>query len=165
MYYLRKINLSLIASSFLVAIFLTIIPLPEWGVWARPQWVLAVLLYWVFTMPAQCGVILAWCAGLLMDLITGTTPGQQAFIFVFLAYFVLKYHLLIAHFPLWERSGVIALFALTNVLFQSGILKMTGHSTHIELYSLSALTTFLVWPLISIILDRLQPKVFTKVWV
>src|SRR3990167_5470767 len=88
----------LIAMTFLAGIFLTIIPFPQWIIWARPQWIFALTCYWILTSPSQCGLVAAWTAGFLMDLITGTPLGQQAFVFVLLAYFLLKIYPVVSFF-------------------------------------------------------------------
>ncbi|OGT59302.1 MAG: rod shape-determining protein MreD [Gammaproteobacteria bacterium RIFCSPHIGHO2_12_FULL_42_10] len=156
----RDINYFLIAISFLIGIFLTIIPLPQWAIWIRPQWMFAILLFWVFTLPLQCGVGLAWIVGILMDLITGTPLGEQAVIFVLLTYFILKIHDYIAHFSLLQQTVLIAIFSFFNIVLQGLILGFVGRNTHIALHSLSAITTAIIWPWLFLILDKCQPRVF-----
>lgn len=156
----RDINYFLIAISFLIGVFLTIMPLPHWAIWIRPQWMFAILLFWVITLPLQCGVGLAWIVGILMDLITGTPLGEQAIIFVLLTYIILKIHSYIAHFSLLQQAVFIAIFSFFNIILEGLILGFAGHGTHIALHSLSAITTAIIWPLLFLILDKFQPRVF-----
>ncbi|MCX7120899.1 MAG: rod shape-determining protein MreD [Gammaproteobacteria bacterium] len=156
----RDINYFLIALSFVIGIFLTIMPLPHWAIWIRPQWVFAILLFWVITLPSNCGVALAWFIGILMDLITGTPLGEQAIIFVLLIYIILKIYSYIAHFALLQQAVLILIFSFFNIALEGFILGFVGHGTHIALHSLSALTTALIWPWLFLILDKFQPRVF-----
>lgn len=154
-------NIFLVALSLLIGIFLTIIPLPSFAIWLRPQWVFAILLFWVIASPTQCGIGTAFIVGLLMDLVTGTPMGAQALVFVVLVYITLKLHSAITHFPLIQQAGVVLIFTLLNVLLQGMILRMCGHSTHTGLYVLSAITTAIIWPWLSLILGRFRPSAYT----
>jgi rod shape-determining protein MreD len=152
----------LIGFSFLSALILTIVPMPDWAVWLRPQWVFAVLLFWLITPTEQCGVTAAWFIGLGMDLITGTPVGLQAFVYVALAYFVLRSRLLIAHLPILQQASVIGLLVFLNGFMQGILLSWLGHSSHIGLHALPAITTGLIWPWFFSILDHLRPRALIR---
>lgn len=156
----KEANYFLITMSFLIGIILTIIPLPHWVIWARPEWIFAILVFWVITLPLQCGVGIAWTVGVIADLITGTPLGEQTFTFVLLTYIILKLHAVIAPASPWQQAVMILIFTALNALLQGFILGFVGHSTHIGLTLWSAVTTAVVWPWLYMILDRLQPRKF-----
>ena len=60
------------------AFMLAIMPLPDWAVEFRPDWVTLVLIYWAMAVPTRVGVTVAWFAGLLLDVSYGTLMGQHA---------------------------------------------------------------------------------------
>lgn len=153
-----KTNYFFIAFTFLVAIVLTIVPLPDWAIWLRPQWILAVLLFWIIAAPEQCGVGFAWVIGLIMDLMMGTPIGQQSLIFVFLAYLLLKFHAIVFHSPRWQQALFVGFFAVFDVVLHSLVLGFTGHSAHVELNGLSVFTTIVVWPWLYDLIDAMRPK-------
>ncbi|PIZ04280.1 MAG: rod shape-determining protein MreD [Gammaproteobacteria bacterium CG_4_10_14_0_8_um_filter_38_16] len=153
-----KTNYFFIGFTFLVAIVLTIIPLPQWAIWLRPQWILSVLLFWVIVSPEQCGVGFAWTIGIVMDLIIGTPIGQQSLVFVFLTYILLKFHAVVFHSPRWQQALFLGFFAIFNVILRSLILGFTGHSTHVELNGLSVFTTIVIWPWLYDLIDVTRPK-------
>lgn len=155
-------NYFLIIMTFLIGLFLTILPLPQSIVWLWPQWMFAILLFWVITSPMQCGIFLAFMIGLWMDVVTGTAFGQHALVFVLLCYFILKNHSAIVHFPLFQQGMVVGIFAIVNVLLQGIVLHLTGHTPHDGLNLLSALTTFLVWPFLFVVLRSLRPKALIR---
>ncbi len=158
----QETNVFLIALSFLVAIVLTILPLPHWAVWLRPQWVLAVLLFWVLTSSEQSGIATAWVIGILMDLVTGTPLGLQAFVFVVLSYGVLRLRTIIEHLPIWQQASAIGVFVFLNGLLQGMGLSWMGHGAHIGLHTLSAITTTLIWPWIFSALNQLRPRALIR---
>ncbi len=55
-----------IVVSFVVAFMLTAVPLPDWAVSWRPDWVALVLAYWCLALPRRIGVLTAWFIGLLL---------------------------------------------------------------------------------------------------
>lgn len=150
----KKINYYSIILSFVIAIFLTILPLPHWMIWARPQWIFALLLFWVITMPFACGVGLAWIVGIMTDIVTGTALCSHALTFVLLVYFILKMHRYITHSFMWQQIGIIALFSSFNVMLRSVILGFSGNHTHLGLSMLSVITTALIWPVMFTILNH-----------
>ena len=60
-------NLKVASLTLFVAFMLTIMPLPEWAIEFRPDWVTLVLVYWAMALPARVGVTIAWFAGLMLD--------------------------------------------------------------------------------------------------
>ncbi len=147
----------LIALTFLIAIFLTLMPLPVGIMWMRPQWIFAVLLFWVIAIPSQYSVGTAWIIGLLADLVMGTPLGEHALIFVVLIYFISKLQNGIVHFPPVQQACAIGVFAELNVTLHAFLLHTTGHDTHFILDSLSAVTTAIIWPWLYAVLDPLRP--------
>ena len=63
----RSKNQGIIAITLFIAIVLTIIPLPEWARYIRPEWVMLVLIYWCMATPARINVGIAWLMGLIFD--------------------------------------------------------------------------------------------------
>ena len=151
-----------IITSFFIALLLTIIPLPHWATWLRPQWVLMVLLFWVLMSPGQCGVITAWMVGLLLDVLTGTALGLHAFVFAALTYGFMQFRIWIAYLSPWQQASVIGMIVFLNGLLQSILFYWMGHDTSIAWYILSAVTTAIFWPWLFSLLNRLQPHALIR---
>lgn len=64
--------------SFILAFLLTVLPLPDWARFYRPQWSTLVLIYWTLASPYRVGVGIGWATGIVIDVITGTLLGQHA---------------------------------------------------------------------------------------
>ena len=81
-------NLKVASLTIFVAFMLTIMPLPEWAIEFRPDWVTLTLIYWAMALPTRAGVTIAWLAGLMLDVSHGAILGQNALGLVLVIYIV-----------------------------------------------------------------------------
>ena len=42
--------------TFTLAYVLAVLPLPQWLMWARPEWVALALVYWTIALPHRVGI-------------------------------------------------------------------------------------------------------------
>ncbi|KOR30889.1 rod shape-determining protein MreD, partial [Achromatium sp. WMS3] len=91
----------------LIATVLSIMPIPFWARYFRPQWVTLVLIYWTLALPQRINIGSAWLIGILQDVITGTLLGQHALAFSVVTFVVVSLHLRIRMFPLWQQSIIV----------------------------------------------------------
>ena len=61
--------------SFLVAMMLTSLPLPESAIIYRPDWLILVLIYWCMALPERIGIFTGWLLGLTLDVMYGSLLG------------------------------------------------------------------------------------------
>lgn len=132
--------------SLLIAMILTIIPLPHWAIHARPQWLLLVMLFWLTLTPLRVSVGTAFLVGMLQDLLTGTLLGQHAFVFSVIAYLVIKLERLVVSLPLTQQTGFVLLLAMLSLALQSWIMQMVGVFPQTWAYWLAAPMTAIIWP-------------------
>lgn len=142
----------LIAASIIVCLLLTILPLPSWGVWLRPQWTLMVVAFWVMTMPHRVGVGVAWSLGIIVDLLTGSLLGQHAFIYALVAYLLMKFHPQLRIFPMWQQALLLLVLSSLALAVQFIFLDVVGREALSISYWLSSITTMLLWPWMSLTL-------------
>lgn len=147
-----------IGFTFLIGMILTLIPMPGWAVWLRPNWMLAILIFWLLTASHRVGIALAWFLGLFMDLLTGTLLGQQALIFGFTAYFVLKFQHWLAYMPVLQQTATIFVLILFDLIIDRCLLMIFHHSVVDWLFWLPAFTTAVIWPWLSGLLYIYQIK-------
>ncbi|OGT26703.1 MAG: rod shape-determining protein MreD [Gammaproteobacteria bacterium RIFCSPLOWO2_02_FULL_42_14] len=153
----------LIVTSFLASFFLMMLPLPHALVWLRPPFTFIFLMYWMLASPERCNLGFAFCVGLFLDMLVGTPLGLHALVFVLIGFFVLKYAKAVVHFSLWQQAGAVALLAGSHVLIQGWLLTWFDHRAFHIVHLLSAATTFLIWPPLSLLLDRLRPRVLAHI--
>jgi rod shape-determining protein MreD len=93
-----------------VALVAELLPLPAALQPLRPAWTTMVVIYWCLMWPGRFGVISAFLAGLLVDVAHGSLLGQHALSLSLVAYLVLRLHLQMRVFPLWQLT--LSVFAL-----------------------------------------------------
>ena len=136
----------LITFTFAVALILTVLPLPHWIVFARPEWVFILLLFWLMHAPHKIGPIIAWFLGLYMDLLLGTVLGMHALIYVVFAYIIQKFLRGIQAMPLWQCVLGVGFCTFLSIVVQCFFLySIEKVSIHSQVF-LPVLTSMLFWP-------------------
>ena len=103
--------------TILLALMLTLVPLPKALAQFRPDWVVLILIYWAMTAPSSYNVGTAWLIGIFLDVAQGTLLGQHALALCVVVYITIKFHLLMRVFPLLQLTAtVFALLALYQFL-------------------------------------------------
>ncbi len=147
-----------IATTYLVAMVLTVWPLPQWAEVFRPAWVPLVTIYWCLWLPERIGVIIAFFAGLLVDALSGTLLGEHALALVLVAWAALWMHLQVRVFPWWQQCvvvlGILALHAL--VLFW--VDGMLGYTVGAAMRWMPILVSAALWPWVLQVLSRSQQR-------
>ncbi len=148
----------IILASFLLALLLTILPLPEWARIYRPQWYTLVLIYWTTATPQRVGVGIGWLTGIIIDVLTGTLLGQHALALSLIAYITHKMHQRLRLFPIWQQSLVVLVLLLIERVLQLWIMGALGQPVPTLSFWISPLVGMLLWPWIYIILRDLRRK-------
>jgi rod shape-determining protein MreD len=145
-----------IFATFVVAIMLTLLPLPDWIAYLRPEWVSLVLIYWCMALPERVGVGIGWVAGLFLDVVHGAVLGQYALALALVAYFTLSLHQRLRVFPVMQQMFMVLLLILFQQLVVIWIKGFIGESPQSLRYWLPSLTTMLLWPWLFVILRDLR---------
>ena len=135
-----------ITVSVILALVLTILPLPDAAEPFRPPWTLLVLLYWCLALPVRVGVGVAWIVGLLQDVLLGTLLGAHAMAFALAAYLTIQGYQRIRNFPVWQQAIPVLLLLLLVQLVLLWIRELMGASGIDWRYWLPAVSGTLVWP-------------------
>jgi rod shape-determining protein MreD len=142
--------------TFVAALVLSMLPLPDWGEAIRPEWVALVLIYWCIALPLRVGVFIGWFVGLFLDVASGALLGQNAIALSFVAYLALRLHLRIRLFPLWQQAmSVLVLVALYHMI-SLWIKCNIGSTTQGWSYWLHSVSSMMLWPLVFTILRFLR---------
>ncbi len=141
-----------IVISLIIAMALTILPLPDTINTWRPEWVALVLMYWVMALPHRIGVNIAWILGICLDVLKGALLGQHALALAVLAYMMLQLSLRIRVYPFWQQSVVIGIVLFIYHALLLWIYDMTGTIDFSWLYWAPVLIGALLWPWVFIIL-------------
>jgi rod shape-determining protein MreD len=148
----------IIALAFVLALGLTVMPLPVWAQDFRPQWVTLVLIYWCLALPQRVGIGTAWSVGLLQDVLTGTLLGQHALSLTITAFLTMHLHQRIRIFPLLQQSLSVLVLLLVERLLSLWVIGATGQPTPTLWYWMPVFIGTLLWPWVFIILRNLRRR-------
>lgn len=134
--------------TLVIALALTIIPLPDTLAVMRPAVVALVVMYWILTEPRRVGLLAAWLAGLLLDALHGSLLGQHALALTLVGFLTQQLHLRMRVFPMGQQ--VLTVFMLVAVyeflLFWAD--GVSGLSTNDWRRWLTVPTSAALWPLV-----------------
>jgi rod shape-determining protein MreD len=149
---------AVIVITFLIAIVLAVMPLPDWARLYRPQWVTLVLIYWTLALPQRVGVGVGFVLGILLDTLTGTLFGQHALPLSLIAYVTLKTHQRVRLFPLWQQAVfVLGLLVMERVLTFAAM-GAAGRETPGTEFWLATVVGASLWPWAYFILRDLRRR-------
>lgn len=153
-------NLPVIVS-IIVALMLTMMPLPDAVAAFRPDWVAMVVIFWAMSVPRSYSVGVAWLVGIFVDVTQGTLLGQHALALCAIAYITVKFHLLMRVFPLLQLTAtVFALLSLYQFLL-FWINGVAGVSAASVTYWAPVITSSLLWPLLYNLMSGIRYRVQT----
>ena len=151
-------RLLFIIFSFVTAWALMILPIPENWQWLRPDWLALVIIFWVFALPRSVGVLTAWCAGFVMDILGGGLLGQYAFAMVIVAYFACIVRSRFRVFPMFQQVIMVLLLVGVGNLALLLVQWIIGNPPKSLLFFAPTITSLLCWPLLSRLLHLYEPK-------
>jgi len=146
----------IIMATFLCSLVLSQIPFPRILDWARPEWVLMVLIYWVLVLPHRVGMGTAFLVGIALDLIKGSVLGLNALSLVIIAYVTYLLHQRMLMYPLWQQGClVLVLVGINQLIFHwmQMVVGMTGDNLW---FLLPSLVSAALWPWIFIVLNGIR---------
>ncbi len=116
----------LIYITALIALVLTLLPLPQLVSIVWPNLLVLVVLYWSTMAPQAGGMLLGFLAGLALDVLGGSQLGQHAFAMALLTYLALRLHLLTRAKPLFEQSIFVV---IAIVVYEATLWAIDGFSS------------------------------------
>lgn len=142
--------------SFIVALMLSVLPLPYAAAWLNPAWVLLVLIYWVMSRPYQCNIGVAFSVGLVLDILNGNVLGQHALLNVIISYFVVRFHTRIHLFPWFQQALLVLAICYLNKLGIYIIQMLVGQPPQSYLFWLAPWVSSFIWLWASFLLGSLR---------
>ncbi len=153
----RRANWVIVAS-YLVALLLTIWPLPNWAEPFRPAWVVLATIYWCLFLPHRVGLLVTFGVGVLMDTLTGSLLGEHALALLLVAWITLKLHLQIRVFPWWQQTLAVLVLMLIYTFVLFWVDGMLGYTQGAMLRWMPVFITALLWPWVMQSLMLLQQR-------
>ena len=145
----------IIPATLLLALFLNVIPYPDWVAHARPDWVTLALFYWCLATPQWVGVGTGWTMGLLLDLVHFTLFGQHA---IGKALIAASAHPRLRLCHLWQQCVVVLVISALDIAGVMWVYHLTNGVEIHAYYWQSAVTTALLWPVAYAVLRALRRR-------
>ena len=145
--------------TIILSLMLMVMPLPDWAMPFRPDWVALTLIYWAMTLPRTWSVGTAWLIGIVLDVAQGTILGQHALALCFIVFITVRFHLLMRVFPMQQLTvTVFAILALYQfVLFW--INGVAGVDAPLVNYWGPVISGALFWPVVSLLFSGVRQRV------
>ncbi|SDS95037.1 rod shape-determining protein MreD [Halopseudomonas sabulinigri] len=144
--------------TLLVALLLSVMPMPEPFNLGRPMWLALVLAYWVMALPHRVGLLTAWLAGLVSDVLFGQLFGQHALVMTLIVWQLLLLHQRIRRFPLWQQSLVmLPVFGIAQMVLL-WLNSLSGNRPPTLLFLLPALVSAILWPWVHTLLQGIKRR-------
>lgn len=144
--------------TIVVALLLSVMPMPEPLNLGRPMWLALVLAFWVMTLPHRVGLLTAWLAGLVTDVLFGQLFGQHALVMTLVVWQLLVLHQRIRRFPLWQQSLVmLPVFGIAQMLLL-WLNSLSGNRPPTLLFLLPALVSAVLWPWVFTLLQGIKRR-------
>jgi len=155
-------GIGVILATLVVALWLSVIPVPLWAQTGRPEFVALVLLYWVIALPERIGIGAAWMVGFVQDIVEGSPLGQNALALAVLAYLALILYQRLRMFTPVQQAAVIFVLIGVNQMLCHWVQTLTGTASPNLLFLLPAFVSALMWPLFAAFLRLLRRAYYVR---
>ncbi|WP_024871693.1 rod shape-determining protein MreD [Tolumonas lignilytica] len=144
--------------TLIVAIILTMVPLPAVIDMFRPDWVALVVLYWVIALPHQLSVVSAWVVGLLMDILLGSTLGVHALGMAVISCVAGTQYQQLRNFSVWQQALVMGALIFVDQLLVFWVEHLFSSPRMNPRFAWAALSSTLIWPSIYLFLRYIRRR-------
>lgn len=152
----RRDRYSIIIGTLVVAMVLTILPVPSMlqSVW--PYWVALVVIYWCLETQDMISLGLAFFTGLVLDLLTGSLLGLHALSLVIIVYLATRFRARLRFFPPWQQALSVLALLVNDRIILLWILSLRGDPLPSLDFWLPPLVGTVLWPWLFLLLDRFR---------
>lgn len=135
-----------ISLACILALILTIMPLPEMFTSIRPPWILILMLYLQYYLPDYFKVSLLFILGLILDTLLSTVIGEHAFALCLVSWLASSKARRFYFFSIGQQMALIGLFSALYQLIVLLIDAFLGYRMSIISIAGTSLLSILFWP-------------------
>ena len=132
------------------------LPMSGMALTLKPDFLALVLLYWCIQEPRLIGVGVAWCLGLMMDVVDATVFGQHALAYAVLAYGAGYFRRRVLRFPLWQQAAQVAVLLGLCAVLVFLVRYVGGAPLPRWTYTVPPLVGALLWPVVTVVMQWSQ---------
>ena len=110
-------------------------------------------------LPYRVGIGWAWLAGIILDILEGSTLGLNAMALVIIAYLTLSLHLRLRMFSSVQQAGMVLVLIGINLLITHWLQLLTGQTVSSNImFLIATLTSAVIWPSLFQILRHMRRR-------
>jgi rod shape-determining protein MreD len=147
-------SMAFILLSIFAALIIAVMPLPIALEPYRPDVVLLVLVYWSLALPHRVNIVLAWIAGLIIDLALGSPLGSHSLAYSIIIYVTASNYQKIRNYSVWQQALLLSLFLALYYLMLFWINHFLLDIYFLPQYLWPVLTGALCWPWLFFLLRK-----------
>jgi rod shape-determining protein MreD len=139
--------------AFIVALCLTIFPMPSLLVGIKPPWVLLIILYTQFYLPDRFNLFILVILGLILDVLLSTVIGEHVLALTLTTWIASTRARRFYFFSMGQQMALVGFFCF---LYQLIILitdAFLGFHINLILTFINALMSILIWPWLRLVAD------------
>jgi rod shape-determining protein MreD len=142
--------------TLVVALLLTIVPLPDALAMWRPYWVALVMIYWQLETRHLGELGHAFATGLALDLVTGALLGQHALSLVIISFLVGRFRNRLRFFPPWQQALAVGALLFNDRIVQLWVIGLLDRGWPDWSWWLPPIVGTVLWPFLFLLLDALR---------
>jgi len=154
----RRRGGAIILFSFLTALYLMVLPMPDWAIPYRPPWAALVLIYWSLALPQRYGVFTGWILGLTLDAMSGAMLGENALTLAVIGYICQSIYNRMRVFPFWQQALVVLAMLLLQHLIDYWIRSSFDQTPGTMLFWVSPVIGAVIWPWLYVVLRDVRRR-------
>jgi rod shape-determining protein MreD len=131
--------------SILVALILSIMPLPIALRPFWPDWAVLVVIYWAMALPHRVSIGTAWVVGFLLDILLGTVLGVNALGLAIVTFVVSSNFQKLRNFSVWQQAFLIGVFIALFHLIVFWVNRFILNLQFSSEYVMPSLTSAALW--------------------
>lgn len=144
--------------TFAVALLLSVYPLPHALRWWRPEFVLMIVIYWIYVLPQNTSLLALCALGLFQDVLESTPFGQHGLALVIVAYVCLLSYQRVRNYSVWQQSCWVFVLIGIAQLTNNWVQAISGRSISGMEFLLPAFASACLWPVCYIGLEHLRRR-------
>jgi rod shape-determining protein MreD len=148
----------LISATLILAMALSVYPLPLPLRWWRPEFVLMIVIYWIYTLPLQTSLLGLCTLGLFLDVLEGVPFGQHGLSLVIVAYVCLLSYQRVRNYSLGQQSCWVFVLIGISQLTDNWVQAISGRPVSGVEFLLPAFASACFWPICYLGLEHLRRR-------
>lgn len=149
---------SLVLLTFITAMLVSLLPMPELLSPLKPYWVALVMIYWSLETRTMISLSLAFLVGLVLDILSGSLMGMHGLSLVVMVFLVQRFRSRLRFFPPWQQAFSVLGLLVNDRIILIWIIALLGEPMPTWKYWLPPLIGVAIWPWLFLLLDSLRAR-------